>query len=304
MPEASYLELDRRAELGARARQLKDMLGKPCRLCPRHCRVDRRRGQFGVCRTGDRAAVASYGPHFGEEPPLVGTYGSGTIFFAHCVLRCVFCQNYEISLSGEGAVSVEPRELAAIMLRLQALGCHNINLVSPTHVTPMVVEALEIAAAQGLRIPLVYNCGGYESSEALRVLEGIVDIYMPDMKYADADTARRLSKAPDYPEHNRAAVLEMHRQVGDLKLDERGVAFRGLLVRHLVLPGNLAGTREVVRFLAEEVSRDTYLNVMAQYRPEHRAWQHPPLDRHIRSEEYRHALQEARAAGLRRLEPC
>ncbi|MDQ7792899.1 MAG: radical SAM protein [bacterium] len=299
---AAYLDLAGKGELAGRARLLRAMLGKPCRLCPRHCRVDRREGQLGVCRTADRALVASYGPHFGEEAPLVGTGGSGTIFFANCVLRCVFCQNYEISVLGEGGRPVEPPQLARIMLELQDQGCHNINLVTPTHVTPMILEGLAIAAGDGLELPLVYNCGGYEELEVLGLLDGVVDIYMPDMKYADSGTAQRLSRAADYPRRNRAAIREMHRQVGDLALDEDGVAYRGLLVRHLVLPGGLAGTGEIARFLAEEISADTYVNIMAQYRPIHRARRFPPLDRMIGAGEFREAVTLARDAGLHRFD--
>ena len=218
--------------------------------------------------------VSSYGPHFGEEAPLVGRHGSGTIFFTYCNLQCVFCQNYAISQLGEG-IAVSKEELARMMLSLQAKGCHNINLVSPTHVVPYILDALEIAVSAGLSLPLVYNTGGYDSVETLELLDGIVDIYMPDMKYSDERIAEQLSGVKDYPKLNRAAVKEMHRQVGDLQMDEQGVAGRGLLVRHLVLPNQLAGTREVVRFLAQEVSPNTYLNIMAQYHPCHKAFDVP-----------------------------
>ncbi len=287
-------------ELASRAREGMRRLGKPCSLCPRRCRVDRSRGQHGVCRTGDRAIVASYGPHFGEERPLVGSQGSGTIFFAHCPLRCVYCQNADISSGGARGVVVEPPALARIMLRLQAQGCHNVNLVTPTHVTPMILAALAIAADAGLAVPLVYNCSGYESVDALGLLEGVVDIYLPDVKYADHEVSRRLSRAPDYPHFSQAAVREMHRQVGDLQVDDKGVARKGLLVRHLVLPGGLGGTPEVARFLAQEVSPATVCNVMAQYRPAHRARAFPPLDRCVTPGEYARALAAARAAGLSR----
>jgi putative pyruvate formate lyase activating enzyme len=210
--------------------------------------------------------VSSYGPHFGEEAPLVGRHGSGTIFFTYCNLHCAFCQNYTISQLGEGS-PVSPEALAGMMLSLQVKGCHNINLVSPTHVVPYILEALALAAAKGLRLPLVYNTGGYDSLETLKLLDGVIDIYMPDMKYSDGQTAQELSDIRDYPEVNQAAVKEMHRQVGDLLTDESGVATRGLLVRHLVLPDGLAGTEGVVKFLAEEISPNTYLNVMAQYHP-------------------------------------
>jgi putative pyruvate formate lyase activating enzyme len=245
--------------------------------------------------------VHSYGPHHGEEDPLRGTSGSGTIFFAWCNLRCVYCQNWDISQKGIGR-EVSPQELAGMMLELQGMGCHNINLVSPSHVVAQVIAAVAIAAEKGLRLPLVYNTGGYDSPEALRLLDGIVDIYMPDMKYADPENARRYSRARDYVSVNRAAVKEMHRQVGDLVLDESEIALRGLLVRHLVLPGDLAGTAEVASFLARQVSADTYVNLMDQYHPCYRADRYPPLDRLLSTEEYALALDEARRAGLHRFD--
>jgi putative pyruvate formate lyase activating enzyme len=245
--------------------------------------------------------VSSYGPHFGEEAPLVGGHGSGTIFFAYCNLKCVFCQNYTISQLGEGT-EVTSDELAGMMLSLQTQGCHNINLVSPTHVVPHILAALEIAVRKGLSVPLVYNTGGYDSLETLRLLDGIVDIYMPDMKYSDARIAEQLSGIKDYPRANQAAIKEMHRQVGDLQMDERGVAQRGLLVRHLVLPNRLAGTEEVVRFLAQEVSRDTYLNIMAQYHPCHKAFDLPRLSRRITDKEFSEAVDLAHRYGLNRLD--
>jgi putative pyruvate formate lyase activating enzyme len=245
--------------------------------------------------------VSSAGPHLGEEDPLRGHRGSGTIFFAWCNLNCQFCQNYEISQSGDGR-KVEPEELARMMLSLQAQGCHNVNLVSPTHVVAPILAALLIAAEAGLRLPLVWNTGGYDSLAALALLDGVVDIYMPDMKYADAEIARKYSKIERYPAVNQEGVKEMHRQVGDLALDRDGIALRGLLVRHLVLPEGLAGTDEIARFLAEEVSRDTYINVMDQYRPCYRAYQLAPLDRPITRAEYEHALKQARDAGLHRFD--
>jgi len=256
-----------------------------------------------VCRAGADAVVASYGPHFGEEPPLVGTGGSGTIFLANCNLRCIFCQNYDISHGGQG-VSVTPKELAGMMLALQRIGCHNINFVTPTHYMPQILDGIRIAVENGLSVPIVWNCGGYESLEALRLLDGVVDIYMPDVKYDDAEVAARLSgvraEGPaSYPAAVRAAVREMHRQVGDLVLDERGIAVRGLLVRHLVLPNGLAGTAGVVQFLAE-LSRDTYVNIMDQYRPCFRAGEVPDIARRIHPEEYREAVELARQAGLHR----
>jgi putative pyruvate formate lyase activating enzyme len=258
-------------------------------------------GQRGKCRTADRALVASYGPHFGEEAPLAGRHGSGTIFFAHCNLHCLFCQNYTISQLGEGT-EASPDRLAAIMLALQARGCHNINLVSPSHVVPFILDALCLAAGQGLEVPLVYNTGGYDSLDTLRLLDGVVDIYMPDMKYSDSRTAERLSGVKDYAQVNRAAVREMHRQVGDLVIDEAGTAQRGLLVRHLVLPDGLAGTESTMRFLAEEVSTGTYVNVMAQYHPCFQAHTVTQLSRSLRSREFRQAISLARRYGLTRLD--
>ncbi len=298
--EASYLRLPRRGELPRRVEQARAMLAD-CRLCPRECGVDRLAGKVGTCRTGRQAIVASFHAHFGEEAPLVGSHGSGTIFFSWCNLRCLFCQNYEISQLGEGE-AVTPDTLAMMMLVLQKRGCHNINLVSPSHVVPQIMEALELAAEHGLTIPLVYNSGGYDALATLALLDGIVDIYMPDMKYADAAIAQELSGIKDYPAHNRAAVKEMHRQVGDLALDENGVATRGLLVRHLVLPEGLAGTADVVRFLATEISPQTYLNVMDQYRPCYKAHTRPPLDRPLTRQEYQQAVDLALAAGLTRLD--
>jgi len=299
--EPAYLALYESGELKRRAEEAVARLAK-CDICPRECGANRLESSKGAgCRTGRKAVVSSFHPHFGEEDPLVGIHGSGTIFFTWCNLHCQFCQNYEISQLGEGR-EVEPSELAAMMLYLQDLGCHNINLVSPTHVVPQILEALLIAVEKGLRLPLVYNTGGYDSLKTLKLLDGIVDIYMPDMKYSDPEIAWRYSKVKDYPAVNRAAVKEMHRQVGDLVLDERGIAVRGLLVRHLVLPNRLAGTEEIVRFLAEEISRNTYLNIMDQYRPCYKAHQIPELSRRITFEEYEEALEMARKVGLNRLD--
>ncbi len=296
--EAGYLQLLRSGELKRRVAEAYARL-EACDLCARECGVNRRLSAEGAgCHTGERALVSSYGPHFGEETPLVGRGGSGTIFFAWCNLRCQYCQNYEISQAGMGH-EVEPEELARMMLSLQDQGCHNINFVSPSHVVPQILAGLLIAAQAGLRLPLVYNTGGFDSIKTLALLDGVVDIYMPDMKYADAGVARRYSGIRDYPAVNQAAVSEMHRQVGDLATDGRGVAQRGLLVRHLVLPEGLAGTAETIRFLRDQVSPDTYINVMAQYRPCYRASEHPPLDRGITSEEYAKAVRLAQEAGLR-----
>jgi len=245
--------------------------------------------------------VSSYGSHFGEEAPLVGKHGSGTIFFTNCNLACVFCQNYPISQLGQGQ-QVSKEELAHTMLALQASKCHNINLVSPTHVVPQILEALELAIESGLHLPLVYNTGGYDSAETLMLLDGIVDIYMPDMKYDDEEVARELSGIENYPATNKAAVKEMHRQVGDLVVDEYGVAQRGLLARHLVLPHGLAGTKGIMDFLSNQISCNTYMNIMAQYHPSHKAFRVPSLARSISSIEFHEAISLARRTGLNRLD--
>jgi putative pyruvate formate lyase activating enzyme len=297
--EPAYLQLLRTGELMHRVEQAYARLSS-CDLCAQECHVDRHT-ERGVCRTGMLAVVSSYGPHHGEERPLSGWRGSGTIFITHCNLKCQFCQNYDISQLGEGN-EVEPQELATMMIDLENMGCHNINFVSPSHVVAQILAAVAIAAQAGLRLPLVYNTGGYDSLIALQLLDGVIDIYMPDMKYADARLALKFSKARNYPEVNRAAVKEMHRQVGDLVTDDRGIAQRGLLVRHLVLPQGLAGTVEVACFLAQEISRDTYINVMAQYRPAYKASQHPPLDQRITSKEYTEAVAICREAGLHRFD--
>ena len=272
-----------------------------CCLCPRHCGVNRLTGESGKCQVTQQVVVSSHGPHFGEEAPLVGRHSSGTIFFAYCNLRCNFCQNYTISQLGEGS-SVTREELARMMLSLQSKGCHNINLVSPTHVMPYILDTLELAVSMGLHLPLVYNSGGYDSVETLKLLDGIIDIYMPDMKYSDEKIAQELSGIKDYPEVNKAAVREMHRQVGDLQIDEQGVAQRGLLVRHLVLPHRLAGTEGVVSFLAEDISTNTYLNIMAQYHPCYKAFDIPLLSRPLNKQEFYEAIDLAHQHGLYRLD--
>lgn len=297
--EPAYLTLLHSGELKRRVQAAYERL-HACDFCGRECRVDRYE-EPGVCRTGVRAVVSSFGPHLGEEYPLRGYRGSGTIFFAWCNLNCQYCQNYDISQLGHGE-EVEPEEIASMMLSLQARGCHNINFVSPTHVAAPILAALLIAAEAGLRLPLVWNTGGYDSLAALALLDGVVDIYMPDIKYADEKTAHRYSKVKHYPAVNQAAVEEMHRQVGDLALDENGIALRGLLVRHLVLPKGLAGTAEITRFLAEEISPSTYINVMDQYRPCYRAAELPLLSRPITRVEYEQAVQQAREAGLHRFD--
>lgn len=288
------------SELRERVARAWDIL-KKCRLCPRNCGVDRTAGEKGFCRTADMPFVSSWGPHLGEERPLVGAGGSGTIFFGNCNLGCIFCQNWTISHRGDGR-EMSPEKLAHVMLDLQESGCHNINLVTPTHQTPMILRAVMFAVEGGLDVPIVYNCGGYESLESLSILDGIIDIYMPDFKYADPAVGMEYSKVPDYPQRAKEAIREMHRQVGDLVDDEYGVAVRGLLVRHLVLPSGRAGTAEVVRFIAEEISRDTYINIMDQYHPCFKAFGHPPLDRRITSAEYREAINLAIRQGLTRID--
>jgi len=297
---AAYQTLDSH-ELRARIDTARSLLSD-CRLCPRQCRVNRLDGETGFCQTGRLAAVASYNLHFGEEAPLVGRGGSGTIFFAGCNLGCLFCQNYDISHSTAGAIEAEPGQLAAVMLELQKQGAENINFVTPSHVVPQILEALPQAIRGGLQLPLVYNSSGYDEVESLRLLDGIVDIYMPDAKFADEAPAERYCRASDYPDKARAAILEMHRQVGDLSLDDRGVAIQGLLVRHLVMPAGLAGSEKWFRFLGEEVSKETYLNVMGQYRPCGAAGSCPELDRCPSSSELKEAVELAGQYGLHRLD--
>jgi putative pyruvate formate lyase activating enzyme len=298
--EPAYL---RAYKNGVLARKIADSQRwlKKCSLCPRFCKVDRLAGEKGHCHTGRHAIIASYGPHFGEEAPLVGRNGSGTVFFAHCNLSCIFCQNYDISHKGHG-VAASAEHLAGVMLDLQQRGCHNINFVTPTHVVAQILEALPLAIDGGLRIPLVYNCGGYERVAALRLLNGIIDIYMPDFKFWDEQPARIFCEAPDYPERARQALREMYDQVGDLQLDDQGIARRGLLVRHLVMPKGLAGTALVMRFIANEISPNTYVNVMDQYRPCGRAEGRNDIGRSLTSAEYEEALRAARDAGLKRLD--
>jgi len=272
-----------------------------CDLCPRRCGARRAGGDAGVCGAGRLARVASFGPHFGEEAPLVGWNGSGTVFFSGCNLRCAFCQNFEISHGGEGE-EVDAGALAGIFLAVQRMGCHNLNLVTPTHVVPQILEALALAGERGFDLPLVYNCGGYESLEVLRLLEGIVDIYMPDVKFLDPARAARYCGAPDYPEVARAAVREMARQVGPLRTGPDGLARAGLLVRHLVMPEDASTTAWVLDFVAEELGPQTYLNLMDQYRPCGRAGAFPEIARRISRAEWDAARAHAAARGLRRLD--
>ncbi len=295
--EPLYLETHRRGRLKEKIAAAYDVLNQ-CNLCPRNCLVDRHHGELGLCRTADQPVVSSYGPHFGEEDPLVGQRGSGTIFFTHCNLYCIFCQNYEISHGGEGEEISIP-DLAAMMLNLQNRGCHNINFVTPSHQVYQILAALPPAIEAGLNVPLVYNTGGYDALQTLKLLDGVVDIYMPDFKFWDPQVAKDLSEAEDYPEIARQALKEMHRQVGDLVMDEAGVARRGLLVRHLVLPDGLAGTKEIATFIAQEISPHTYINVMGQYRPCGRAAEHPSLSKFLTGLEH---VEAQRLAPLLRLE--
>lgn len=294
------MELNRKGELSLRVEKALSLM-ESCCICPRKCGVNRLTGETGYCRTGRRAKVASYNPHFGEEAPLVGRYGSGTVFFSSCNLLCTFCQNYEISHLAEG-VEIGPGHLAAMMMQLAERRCHNINFVTPTHMVPQILEALPMAIEQGLRVPLVYNSGGYDLRETLELLDGVFDIYMPDFKFWDMKWADRFCQAPDYRDVATEALREMHRQVGDLTLDEDGIAIRGLLVRHLVMPKGISGTEKVMEFLAKEISPKTYVNVMDQYRPCGTASEDEMIDRRLTAREYREAVESARKAGLTRLD--
>ena len=299
-PPTCYLQTIRTGGMDTKIR-LARAIQKPCRLCPHQCQVDRLADERGICQTGRIALVSSYGPHHGEEAPLSGRNGSGTIFFTHCNLLCRFCQNFDISHQGAGK-PVSAGTLAGIMIALQAQGCHNINLVTPSHVVPQILEALILAADGGLNIPLVFNCGGYDRVETLEILEGVVDIYMPDFKFWDPRVAETLCNAPDYPRVARRAVKEMHRQVGDLVTNSDGIARRGLLLRHLVMPGGMAGTPQVMQFIAREISVGTYVNVMGQYRPCGQAVNMPDLNHSVPAQAVEAARQAARKAGLTRLD--
>ena len=296
----SYLELFEKGGLRDRIETAREIL-HTCILCPRKCKVDRLAGQTGVCKTAARAWISSFNPHFGEEAPLVGTNGSGTIFFTHCNLMCIFCQNFDISHKGYGQ-EVTADQLATVMMQLQKSGCHNINFVTPSHVVPQILAAVEIAARDGLCVPLVYNSGGYDRVETLKLLEGIFDIYMPDFKFWSAQVADKACDAADYPDVARKALIEMHRQVGDLEIDESGIARKGLLIRHLVLPGGLAGTREIMRFIAGKISKNSYVNIMSQYRPCGRAAELKELANYPSKTDLEEATQAARQEGIRRLD--
>ena len=301
----SYLALHRQGRLRERVAAARQLLHS-CTVCPHACGVNRLAGELGRCRIGARARVASFGPHFGEESPLVGKSGSGTIFFEGCNLLCIFCQNHDIShIDRRGDASpqaVDDTALAAIMLDLQAQGCHNINLVTPTHVAPQIIAALPLAIERGLHLPLVYNSSGYDHVPTLRLLEGVVDIYMPDCKFWTAETAARYTNAADYPEVMQEALKEMQRQVGDLQIDQDGLAWRGLLVRHLVMPELPAETRGVLEFLTRTIGPATYINIMDQYRPCHQAYSDVTINRPLRADEYVQALAMAEEFGLERLD--
>ncbi len=296
--QPAYLGLWQSGELKRRVEVALQKLAD-CALCPRNCHVNRLVGETGVCNTGRYVTVSSYFAHFGEERRLRGNCGSGTIFFSWCNLRCVFCQNYEISWLGEGRPA-EPEELAGMMLRLQGQGCHNINLVTPEHVVPQILEGLLLAVERGLRLPLVYNTGTYDSLDSLALMNGIVDIYMPDFKFWDPESARRYAKAADYPEAARRAIKEMHRQVGLLVSDEQGVALRGVLLRHLLMPGSVAGTPEIMNWISRELGPETYVNLMVQYHPACRVTekQYPEINRRISPSEIEQALATFCLAGL------
>jgi putative pyruvate formate lyase activating enzyme len=295
---ANYEPVYLKTDLKAKSEQALEFL-KDCQLCPRKCKVNRLNGEVGYCRTGRWAIVSSHGPHFGEEPELVGSNGSGTIFFGHCNLSCCFCQNYDISQFGYGQIT-KPDELANIMLSLQKMGCHNINLVSPSHVVAQFIEGLVMAKEKGLHLPIVYNSGGYDSVSTLKLLDGAIDIYMPDAKYSDSELAEKYSSAPDYFKINQLALQEMHRQVGDLRIDNRGVALSGLLIRHLVLPNRIAGSFKILEFIANEVSKDSYVNIMVQYRPCYQAEKYPEITRSITRLEYQEVIDFTRKIGLHR----
>ena len=298
----AYDKLEKDGRLAQRIERAYAIL-ENCELCPRRCGVNRLKGEEGFCRSPARPVIYSAHPHFGEEISLVGKNGSGTIFFSNCSLRCVFCQNWPISHEGRGE-EVKDEVLAALMIRLQKIGCHNINLVTPTHVMPHILNATRIALKNGLSIPLVYNTSGYERLEIIKLLDGIVDIYLPDMKYMDSDKAAKYSAdAADYPEKAKEAVLEMHRQVGEHTTDEQGIALRGLMIRHLIMPNGVAGTDKFARWVCENLSKSTYINIMAQYRVEYQAYDYPEIARGITVKEFLEAMEWAERYGLVNLDP-
>ena len=298
----AYGRLDKAGQLSERVEEAYAIF-RECRLCPRECGVDRVDGERGFCRAPYKVMVYVSQPHFGEELSLVGQHGSGTIFFSNCNLRCVFCQNWPIAHKGEGR-AIEDEGLAQLMMSLQKMGCHNINLVTPTHVMPNILNATRIAYHKGLRIPLVYNTSGYERTEMIKLLDGIVDIYLPDIKYMDGDMAAKYSSdARDYPERAAAAVFEMNRQVGVHQVDSRGIACRGLMIRHLVMPNRVAGTKKFVKWVAENLPKLTYVNMMSQYHVDYKAYEYPDIARGITVEEFLEAMDWAEECGLTGLDP-
>ncbi|MFC1491810.1 radical SAM protein [Nitrospinota bacterium] len=300
--QPAYAKLEREGKFAERIDQAYSIFQR-CQLCPRRCGVNRREGEEGFCRAPVRPVIFSAQPHFGEEISLVGQNGSGTIFFSNCNLRCVFCQNWPIAHEGKGD-KVRDENLALMMLHLQKIGCHNINLVTPTHVMPNILCATRIALKKGLRLPLVYNTSGYERWEIVKLLDGIVDIYMPDMKYMDTHQAAKYSSgASDYPEMTKRAIIEMNRQVGGLMVDEREIALRGLIIRHLVMPNRVAGTEKFVRWVAENLPRSTYVNIMSQYHVDYKAYEFPRIARGITMREFLEAMEWAEKVGLTNLDP-
>jgi len=283
--QPAYLTAFKNGKL-AQAISAADQLLESCSICPRKCKINRLKGETGFCKTGLQAEVYSYMAHHGEEPPISGTKGSGTIFFSHCNMACVYCQNYEFSQKNEQGRGVSDQELAKIMLELQGRGCHNINLVSPTHVLPQILQALKIVIEMGLKIPLVYNTSGYELPEMIKLLDGIVDVYLPDMRYADSSMSQKFSCAPDYPKYNQLAVKEMHRQAGIAQINDKGIIEKGVIVRHLVLPANISGTEQIMKFIAQEISVHTYISLMSQYTPYYKACDYPDLKRRLNLQEY------------------
>lgn len=312
----SYLELYNSGRLNKRVEEAEGLLNS-CSLCPRKCGINRIKDERGFCKTGRLASIYSYMPHLGEEPPISGSRGSGTIFFSGCNMTCVYCQNYKFSqlnpvrntslpAMGKSKISnganagkeVGPEELAQVMLELQELNCHNINLVTPTHILPQILKALTLAIPGGLRLPLVYNTGGYELPQAIKLLENIVDIFLPDMRYADNEMSTQYSDAPDYPEYNQTAAKQMYQQLGEAKFDTQGLIIRGMIIRHLVLPENIAGTAKIMRFIAQEISPQTYISLMSQYLPYHQADGYPKLSRRISEAEYDEAKSILLESGL------
>jgi putative pyruvate formate lyase activating enzyme len=292
-----YLESHNNGRLARIAEEAFKKL-ESCCICPRRCKVNRLKDEKGFCKTGLKPKVYSFMPHYGEEPPISGKRGSGPIFFSHCNMACVYCQNYEFSQLGQGGREAKFEDLADFMLQLQTLGCHNINLVTPTHIMPQILKALCLAIPKGLKIPIVYNTGGYELPEIIRLLDGIVDIYLPDMRYADNEPAIKYSQAPDYPEYNQASLKEMHWQVGIARIDAQGIIKRGLIIRHLVLPNNISGTDKIMRFIAGELSENTHISLMSQYFPCHKAGEFKEISRRITKEEYAVAQQTMHNYGL------